>query len=75
MKRLISVILSLTLLFGVIFIAGVSASASASELLTDTSDFSLSSIELTEKMLIGYNIGNAFEMTELRTNYVRPSGL
>ena len=40
--------------------------------LTDTSDFSLSSIELTEQMLIGYNIGNCFEMTELRPNYVRP---
>ncbi len=41
--------------------------------LTDTSDFALSSIELTEQMLVGYNIGNCFEMTELRPNYVRPN--
>ena len=75
MKKTISLILSLALLLGVVFAAGISAAASDSALLTDTSDFSLSSIELTEKMLIGYNIGNAFEMTELRTNYVRPSGL
>ena len=57
MKKMLSVILSLTLFLGVVFAAGISAAASDSALLTDNSHFSLSSIELTEKMLIGYNIG------------------
>ena len=75
MKKLISIVLCLAVLFSCFATFSASADTQAQTLskkLIDTSDFSLSSIELTEQMLIGYNIGNCFEMTELRPNYVRP---
>ncbi|MBQ4156361.1 MAG: cellulase family glycosylhydrolase, partial [Clostridia bacterium] len=63
----------LLMLFSCFATLSVSADTQTlSEKLTDTSDFSLSSIEYTEQMLIAYNIGNCFEMTELRPAYVRP---
>ncbi len=71
MKKILSVVLIFTVIFSAFSMNFVKAET-LSEKLADTSDFSLSSIEYTEQMLIAYNIGNCFEMTELRSNYVRP---
>lgn len=77
MKRIFAVILTLALVLSVsVFSISLNTSAAAlSDKITDTSDFGFTSIQMTEKMLVGYNIGNLFEMTELRSNYVRPSNM
>ncbi|MGN0114053.1 MAG: cellulase family glycosylhydrolase [Acutalibacteraceae bacterium] len=50
--------------------------ASLEDKLTDTSDFALSSLELTRNnMRIGTNIGNLLEGYEMREDYVRPEGI
>ncbi|MEE1025218.1 MAG: cellulase family glycosylhydrolase, partial [Acutalibacteraceae bacterium] len=75
MKKLISIIICLSLILSLTSVSFIGNALEESELnaaITDTSGFELTSIELTEQMLIGYNIGNSLEMTELRSNYTRP---
>ena len=79
LKKLLSIILSIAIIMSVVGVVSITSSATTiepnSSLLTDTTDFDegLSSIELSEKMITGYNIGNSFEAHELRSAYTRPT--
>ena len=79
LKKLLSIILSIAIIMSVVGVVSITSSATTitpdSSLLTDTTDFDegLSSIAYSEKLITGYNLGNVFEMTELRSNYTRPA--
>lgn len=78
MKRIISVFIAAAIVIATLTVSAVQISAAA-ELdakLTDTSDFSLSSVDFTrEKLRIGTNLGNCFEAYEMRQAYVREEGI
>ncbi len=77
-KKLLSILLSLAIILSVVGVVAITSSATTiqpdASLLTDTTDFeqNLTSIELSEKMITGYNIGNNFESHELEYSYSRP---
>ena len=78
MKKYLSIVLSLLIVFSFLntTINVNSMDQSLSDKLTDTSDFSLSSVEMTSnKMLKGYNLGNVFDNYEMRENYERPDNI
>ncbi|MGN0114172.1 MAG: cellulase family glycosylhydrolase, partial [Acutalibacteraceae bacterium] len=77
MKRIISMLIAAAIVCATVALSAIQISAETlSAKLTDTSDFSLSSVELTRNnMRIGTNLGNYFEGYEMRDDYTRPENI